>query len=158
MLMSHERTKGDKTLELLVDLVDDDIAEGSHLPGRLTLPYHLTTLSVMLLGVALLWTSTQISPILSWTLIIGAVTAFGLGATLYYSQTQLIDDNSRLEVFRRICKHPKFKSVDNPRNELLLFALLRISDALPIPLRKAMPEMSSQFTEERLLQLLLEPM
>ena len=155
--MPNGRRKGNSTLKLLADLVDEDVSQEPHVPGMLTLPLHFTIVSVIVLGVALLWVSTRFAQPLSFTLLIGAVAAFGLAATLRYSQTQILDDNSRIEAFRRICKQPRFKAINNPRNELLLFSLLQISDVLPIPLRKAMVEMPDQFREERLLRYLVEP-
>ncbi|MGP8068589.1 MAG: hypothetical protein ACLP5V_01730 [Candidatus Bathyarchaeia archaeon] len=155
--MSKAQEKRDSILKLLVDLVDEDISQDPHLPTMLTLPLHLSIGAIVLFGTALLWVSTLFAGSLFWTLLIGAGATWGLALTIRYSQTEILDDNERIERFRRIRKNSKFKPIINPRNELLLFSLLRIRDALPIPLREATLEMPDEFKEERLLHYLLEP-
>ncbi len=154
--MPNRPSKGNTTLDLLLDLVDEDINQQWHGLGWLTFAFYSIIVSLSLLAFLLLWAAFQVVTLIGTTLFVGSIATIGTVVTLHFNSSQLLESSIRRERFSRISKQPRFRSISTPRNKLILCSLIEIGSTLPISLREAKLVMPDLFKEERLLPYLLE--
>ncbi len=154
--MPNDQRKRNPTVKRLADLVDEDFNREWHRPGVVTFLFYFGTFGLGFLSILQLWAAFQVVQPISTTLFISSIATLGIALTLFHNSFQFLEINIKRQRFSRISKQPRFKSINKPRNEIILCSLIQIRNILPTSLREAIIEMPDVFREEKLLQYLLE--
>jgi hypothetical protein len=152
-LVGREEEK--TTVDLLVDLVDEDFDQRWHRPGIRALTFYFGFVMVWALPFVLIFAAFRTAQLTNLSFFAIGVATLGIALAYYMGSVRFLE-LARQQRFARICKKPRFEPLDDARNKLIVHALILIRESVPTKLRETMIIMPDLFVEETLLRYALD--